>query len=649
MTQPTRLTVTTPEWASSEPHLAALYAAMRDQGVVFRTDTLRSWVLAPNRSGQNRDVFHLNWLDHLAGRQPLGRRAAMLAKLAGLLVLARCRGRRVWWTVHNVEPHDQSADARVFTAAMALTFALADTVQFLSSSAEHAFLTKFKPLNRLRSKALVTPLPMVSVGPRRLRREPRSDDPVTFLLFGNLRRAKNAVETIRSFAQIGDGVIPRQLIVAGEPVDSAYEAAMVEAAAGVPDVELRLRRHTDGELSELLAHAAWGVFLYERTSNSGALVACLGAGVPAIATDLPYFRELAATAPGAVELTSRSAAVAPSTWDRWAAQATSPGHHDARHSALTIAEAHHPRAVAGIMVDRLAAGGSPRSFGRWPSTWLRNRARAALDVASRLTVVSSARAQRYADRMSRGAEPELRLVTARANGVEFVDVGANAGLYTAMALRCGARSVVAVEPLPELADRLRSTFGRQVDVVAGALSSVSGTASLTVPVVDGVQRVTRATLEVDELEGGRNLLVPMSTLDELGVEVGAMVKIDVEGHELEVLAGAARLLADQVVRTWLIEAEVRHDPTAVSDLIALMAKAGYTGWAVCPDRLVPVASFDPTIHQSAADQEAIISGGPRPHTYANNFCFVPQDDHQSFVASARRAGFSLPAEPGHVL
>ncbi len=637
--------MTTAEWAGSEPHLAALYAAMSDQGVAFRTATLRSWVLAPIPLGQEREVYHLNWLDHLAIRQPLARSAATLAKLAGLLVLARCRGRRVWWTVHNVEPHDQSADSRVFTVAMALTFTLADTVQFLSLSAERAFYTKFPPLHRLRAKALVTPLPMVSVAPRWDFREPRSDGPVTFLLFGNLRRAKNAVQTIQSFVEAGDGAIQRRLIVAGEPVDSAYEAAIVDAANDASNVELRLRRHTEDELFDLLAQADWGVFLYERTSNSGALVTSLGVGVPAIASDLAYFRELAAACPGAVELASGSAPVSSRMWDRWAAQAVSPRHEDARHSALTIAEAHHPRTVAAIVTDRLAAAGSPRSQGGWPSIWLRGKARSALDLASRLTVVSSARAQRYAIRVSREAEPELRLVTARAKGVQFVDVGANAGMYTAMALRSGARSVVAVEPLPELADRLRSTHGRRVDVVAGALSSASGSAFLTVPVVDGVQRGTRATLNGGDVEGGRTLSVPLSTLDDLGVEVGAMVKIDVEGHELEVLAGAARTLADHVVRTWLVEAEVRNDPAAVSDLVALMAEAGYVGWAVRPDSLVPVAGFDPAIHQSADDQETVISGGARPPTYANNFCFVPREDEQAFVASARRSGFSFPA-PG---
>ena len=71
---------------------------------------------------------------------------------------------------------------------------------------------------------------------------------------------------------------------------------------------------------DLLGQADWGVFLYERTSNSGALVVALGAGVPAIASDLAYFRELDAACPGAIEVTSGSAQVSSRMWDRWAAQ-----------------------------------------------------------------------------------------------------------------------------------------------------------------------------------------------------------------------------------------------------------------------------------------------------------------------------------------
>ncbi|WP_345206228.1 FkbM family methyltransferase [Fodinibacter luteus] len=631
--------MTTPEWANSEPHLAALYAAMSRQGVVLRTASLRSWVLAPNRSRAEREVYHLNWLDHLATPQPLVRSIATLTKLAVLLLLARCRGRKIWWTVHNVEPHDRSADPRVFSAAMAVTFALADTVQFQSSSAEQAFLEKFRPLRRLRSKTVVTPLPMVSLNSSH--RRPRPEGPVTFLLFGNLRRAKSVVEAIESFADVGGNGIPRRLIVAGQPVDEAYGAAICEAAAGAPNVELHLTRHTDEQLFDLLALADWGVFLYERTSNSGALVTCLGAGVPAIASDLAYFRELASAHPGAIEVTSGSGSPPPAMWDRWAAQAGSPRHEDARTSAIMVAEAHDPDTVAAMVIDRLLVGAPPPAPRRWPWYRLRAIGRSALDVASRITIVSSLRAQRYAQRISRVSEPELRLLAVRARGVPFVDVGANAGLYTAMALRCRARSVVAVEPLPELAKRLRSTFGRKVHVVAGALSSAPGWADLIVPVVDGMQRGTRASLERDALHEGRRLSVPLYTLDDLGLEAGAMVKIDVEGHELEVLAGASRLLTNHVVRTWLIEAEVRHRSAAVAQLIALMSQAGYAGWAICPDRLVPVRSFDPAIHQSVDDQETVANGAARPSSYANNFCFVPQEDERSFVASVRRAGFAV--------
>ncbi len=640
-----QLTVLTPEWARTAPHLSELYISMAEQGVSVRTSTLRAWALTPARTMPRCEVFHLNWLDHLAGRQQATQRAAWLMRLIGLLVLGRGRGRRVWWTVHNVEPHDRP-NSRIFAVAMALTFTLANTVQFLSSSAEKAFFLKYPWLHRLRGKAIVTPLPAVSTEsaireqPDSHDRQPTSDHVATFLLFGILRRAKNVVETIRSFAAHSPDLHLRRLVVAGQAVDLNYEAAIIDAAANSGSVELRLWRHSDEDLASLLWSADWSVFFYERTSNSGALITSLGEGLPAIASDLPYFNEIAAVSAGAVLLTAPADLVTPEMWDRWAAQRGSESHLAARRQALATAERHRADVVATRMIERLVGPGPIRFRGIMISKWIRCRAQSLLDLASQLTFVSSARAQRFALTKSKGPEPELRLVMARCGDQAFVDVGANAGLYTAIALKSGARSVVAVEPLPELAARLRATFGRRIEVVVRALSSTTGMATLTVPAVQGVDRRTRATL--DGGAKGRELTVPLGTLDDLGIEAGTMVKIDVEGHELEVLAGAEATLESQRVQTWLIEAEVRNNPSAVSDLIDLMGTHGYKGWAVLSDSLVPASHFDAEIHQSAADQTRIVGGGQRPPGYANNFCFVLQADEQTFIASARKAGFHLP-------
>ncbi|MCZ7629324.1 MAG: FkbM family methyltransferase [Microthrixaceae bacterium] len=254
--------------------------------------------------------------------------------------------------------------------------------------------------------------------------------------------------------------------------------------------------------------------------------------------------------------------------------------------------------------------------------------------------MSTARARRFSRMQSVGPEPELRLVAARAAGAQFIDVGANAGLYTGMALDARASSVIAVEPIPELAALLRTKFGRRVSVLECAMSAEPGESTLTVPVVHGVVRQTRASLSTGDAPVGSTVRVSLATLDSLSPARGAMVKVDVEGHELDVMAGAAKTLESKCVSTWLIEAEVRNQPTAVSDLSSMMDGYGYTGWAVLPDTLIPVRRFDPAVHQSTADQDVVAQGGPRPAGYANNFCFVPQEDEEPFLAACEAHGFA---------
>jgi FkbM family methyltransferase len=155
-----------------------------------------------------------------------------------------------------------------------------------------------------------------------------------------------------------------------------------------------------------------------------------------------------------------------------------------------------------------------------------------------------------------------------------VDVGANVGYFTALLSR-RVRHVVAFEPNPRLTTTVRINTARlaagdRVELREEAVSDRDGTASLFMP-EDFSESLVLASLEA--AGGDRSFEVPTVTLDGvLGDATVGVLKIDVEGHELEVLRGAHEGLAQGRVRDVIFE---DHQPLP-SPASELLVDAGYT-------------------------------------------------------------------------
>jgi FkbM family methyltransferase len=121
-----------------------------------------------------------------------------------------------------------------------------------------------------------------------------------------------------------------------------------------------------------------------------------------------------------------------------------------------------------------------------------------------------------------------------------LDAGANIGTYTRLALRQGARLVVAFEPEPDNAYLFRRNLGAEmaagkVILVEAAVWSSSGTAPLHLHGSSGHSLVIRT--------GAPGLIqVTATTIDatvpRLDLDRVDMIKLDVEGAEEHALAGA---------------------------------------------------------------------------------------------------------------
>lgn len=126
-------------------------------------------------------------------------------------------------------------------------------------------------------------------------------------------------------------------------------------------------------------------------------------------------------------------------------------------------------------------------------------------------------------------------------GATAIDVGANEGLY---AYRFGQwfGRVEAFEPNPVMARQLRAYGAPNIHIHEVALSSTERQAHLHVPVTSrGFESHGWGTLEAappGAAQEQRTIPVHVRTLDSFRFDAVAVIKIDVEGHERDVLTGA---------------------------------------------------------------------------------------------------------------
>jgi FkbM family methyltransferase len=148
----------------------------------------------------------------------------------------------------------------------------------------------------------------------------------------------------------------------------------------------------------------------------------------------------------------------------------------------------------------------------------------------------------------------------------FYDVGANVGLFSLYAAARNPQGIViAIEPAPQNAHRLCENI---------LTNSITNVVPCTAP-IDSMYRCGRLHLASLERAGSMHslnnednliafgqhvvlsILVAATSLDDIAttsrVELPSMIKIDVDGAELDVLRGANKVLTDRTLRTIMVE------------------------------------------------------------------------------------------------
>jgi FkbM family methyltransferase len=194
---------------------------------------------------------------------------------------------------------------------------------------------------------------------------------------------------------------------------------------------------------------------------------------------------------------------------------------------------------------------------------------------------------------------------------ESIDVGANKGVYTHVMANL-ARHVHAFEPNPKMCRLLRKTAARNVTTYEIALSNQPGTATLRIPYGSKGHSNQGASLSTAKV--ARNftpLTVETRRIDDYRFDDVGFIKIDVEGFEDEVIAGAAETIA-RCRPTLLVEIEEKHTKIPIERSLERVLGLGYSGLFLLDGTLRELGAFDPEEHHRRAQK-----------SYVFNFIFLP--------------------------
>lgn len=224
--------------------------------------------------------------------------------------------------------------------------------------------------------------------------------------------------------------------------------------------------------------------------------------------------------------------------------------------------------------------------------------------------------KRVVARELRRGEPELRLLPELVDRTRAaVDVGANRGVWTHQLATLCPR-VYAFEPNPKMFAILEAALPANAEARRIGLSDRTGVANLNVPRSKRGYSNQHASLEVN-WSGAQTfgvLEVATARLDDLDLEPCGFIKIDVEGHEAAVVAGALELIARDRP-TLLIELEERHSDRTIEQSIAAVVALGYDAFVYKDGALRGLEAFDPDAdHRAAVETPA----------YIFNFIFRPR-------------------------
>jgi FkbM family methyltransferase len=161
---------------------------------------------------------------------------------------------------------------------------------------------------------------------------------------------------------------------------------------------------------------------------------------------------------------------------------------------------------------------------------------------------------------------------------DFLDVGANIGIYTLLAASIiQSGTIYSIEALPKNFERLQENLAlnqfTHVKAMAIAISDRSGSVYLNVSDSDSLPFITAAPTE-------QSLDIPTERLENVVTDSTrlSLAKMDIEGAELLAFKGATSLLSNHQPPVWILELNnlSQRFGYGQSDVAQFLQQHGYT-------------------------------------------------------------------------
>lgn len=218
-------------------------------------------------------------------------------------------------------------------------------------------------------------------------------------------------------------------------------------------------------------------------------------------------------------------------------------------------------------------------------------------------------------------EPELFFIgKSIKKGKRAIDVGANEGMYSYLFSQ-KFDVVEAFEPQSTCTELL-STYNRHhkqnINIHNVGLSNFCGTSTLRIPVIEKTSpQIVSGLATFTPLKGSQQQIeVPVHKLDSYKFEDVSLIKIDVEGHESQVIEGGVETISREnpVI---LVEIEQRHlEDKPIEKVFEQIVDLGYEGFFL-DQQLHPLSKFSYEQNQKPYLEDIF------HQRYTHNFLFYP--------------------------